>query len=162
FQRLVSLRPESSCVHARSPKPGWTSGFAYRRIYDRSPATNLSKPHVFSSDVWEAVHRATGLPIVADYYTHVYPLSGVTVTQASVFEALCQIGDAMGVRWRKDGDFVLARSTTCYWDRLKEVPNRYLLRWQREKRDRPGLSLESLEEMASMPDEALDSSNVGE
>src|SRR5262249_53186958 len=118
--------------------------------------------HVFSSDVWEAIHHATGLPIVADYYTHVYPLSGVTVTQANLFEALCQIGDAMGVRWRKDGDFLLGRSTTYYWDRPKEVPNRFLMPWQREKREGPGLSLESIEEMASLPDEALDSPTVGE
>jgi hypothetical protein len=162
FQGLVSVRPESSCVRLRASKPSPPTWRPYRRIFDRSSGTDLSKPHVFSSDVWEAIHRATGLPIVADYYTRVCPLSSVTVKQAPLFDALCQIGDALGVRWRKEGDFILSRSTTYYWDRLKEVPNRYLVRWQREKRERPGLSLESLEEMASLPDDELNSTTVAE
>jgi hypothetical protein len=162
FRRLVSVEPETSCVRVRAQKPGQPQQQPYGRINSMQPGPDLSKPHVFSSDAWEAIHRATGLPIVADYYTRVYSLSSTTVKQASLFEALCQIGDALGVRWRKEGEFLLGRSTNYYWDRLKEVPNRSLLRWQREERDRPGLSLESLQEMASLPDEALNSVTVAE
>src|SRR5207247_419288 len=67
-----------------------------------------------------------------------------------------------GARWRKEGDFLLGRSATYYWDKRKEVPNRYLQHWQQEKRDRPGLSIDSLMEMVSMPEEELNSRIVGE
>jgi hypothetical protein len=110
---------------------------------------------VFSSDVWEAIHRATGQQIVADFYTHLYPAAAVTVEGAPLFDVLCRAGDAMGVRWRKAGDFLLCRSGSFFWDRLKEVPNRYLERWQHEKRHHGGLPLDALLEMASLPDVQL-------
>jgi hypothetical protein len=123
---------------------------------------DIQLPHVFSADVWEAVHRATGLPVVADYYSRMYRLDAMTIAHKPLFEALCAIGDALGVRWKKDGDFLTGRSATYYWDKRKEVPNRYLLRWLQEKRDRPGLSIDSLLEMASLPVEETNSLIVGE
>jgi hypothetical protein len=140
LQEVVSLKPESSCAEVRAGKP------------DRR--TNLW-PHVFSSDVWEAVQRASGQDVVADFYTRPYQATKVTVERVPLFEALCQVGDAMGVRWRKEGDLLLGRSTSFFWDRLKEVPNRYLERWQKAKREHGGLPLEDLIEMASLSDEQL-------
>src|SRR5207237_1139586 len=83
-------------------------------------------PHVTSADVWEEVHRRTGLPIVADFYTQLYDPPKVTVEKAALLEGLCRVGDEMGVRWKKDGGFLLARSTAYCWTKLKEVPNRDL------------------------------------
>src|SRR5207244_4249572 len=101
-------------------------------------------------------------PVVADYYTRMYRLDAVTVEHKPLFGALCAIGDALGVRWKKDGDFLTGRSLTYHWDKRKEVPNRYLQRWLQEKRDRPGLSIDSLLEMVSLPDDELNSRIVGE
>src|SRR5260370_39812498 len=79
-----------------------------------------------------------------------------------VFDVLCSIGDALGVRWKKDGDFITGRSTSYFWDKVKEVPNRYLQRWIHVRDTNGGLSLADMLEMASLPDEELDSRLVGE
>src|SRR5439155_23868177 len=55
-----------------------------------------------SADVLEALHRQTGLPIVADYYTRLYPASQVAVQNMRLFEALNRLTDTMRLRWSKD------------------------------------------------------------
>jgi hypothetical protein len=112
--------------------------------------------------VWEAVHRETGLPIVADYFTRIHRLSGVTVTDQTLFDALCTIGDALRVRWTKDGDFLLCRGTSYLWDKLKEVPDRYLKRWVADRNANGELPLADLVEMASLSDTQLSSKVVAE
>jgi hypothetical protein len=67
----------------------------------------------------------------------------------------------MGVRWKKDGGFLLGRSTTYFWDELKEVPSRLLRRWQQDSRANGGLPLSNLLEMASLSDRQLGSKTVG-
>src|SRR5262249_18480576 len=115
---------------------------------------------VTSADLWEAVHRATGLPIVADFYTHLYPAGAVTMERRSLFDALCVVGDVLGTRWTKDNDFLLCRSTSYFWDKLKEVPNRYLQRWGEDRNAAGGLPLEDFIEMAGMTDQQIDSKPV--
>jgi hypothetical protein len=157
FEQLVSLRPEPSCPRLKRGKPDvWE-----RNFYSVSLGT-LDQPHVFSGDVWEAVHRETGLPIVADFYTRMHRLDKVKMDHKPLFEALCTVGDALGVRWKKEGDFLLCRSTSYFWDKLKEVPNRYLQRWARDRDANGGLPLADLLEMASLPEQQLDSPIVAE
>jgi hypothetical protein len=157
FDRIVSLRPEPSCPRLKRGKPtAWE-----QNLYSVSLG-DMGQPHVFSSDVWEAVHRATGLPIVADYYTRMYRLDKVTVQHKSLFEALCSSADAMGVRCRKDGDFLLCRGTSYFWDKLKEVPNRYQQRWAHDRDANGGLPMADFLEMACLPDQELDSTVVAE
>jgi hypothetical protein len=84
------------------------------------------------------------------------------VRQQSLFEALCTVGDALGARWRKDGDFLVCRSATFFWDKRKEVPNRYLQRWARDREAPSGLPLDDFLEMAAMTDQQLDSTAVAE
>jgi hypothetical protein len=157
FDQVVSLRPEPSCPGLKGV---WTG--------DNAPTPwiwmvhDLKQPHVFSADVWEAVHRETGLPIVADAYTRLSPVEKVVVSQKTLFEALCQVGDAMGTRWTKDGDFLLGRSTSYFWDKLKEVPNRLLQRWAKSRDANGGLPLADFLEMASLSDEQLGSVLVAE
>src|SRR5262249_51044094 len=122
FDRVISLRPVPSCP-AEKPVP--ESEIAA----DFGSEFPLAEPEAFTGDVREALQRATGLPIGADYRTRLYPVSKLNGEQESLFEAVCGVGDAMGVRWRKDGDFLVCRSTGYFWDRLREVPNRYLQRW---------------------------------
>src|SRR5262249_3378829 len=117
FQQLISVRPECSCsrMHGEKLKPG-----------------ERPVPFVFSADVWEGLYRATGQEIVADFCTRLYPVDEMTIERKPLFDALCQIGEALGVRWRKEGGMLLCRSSSFFWDRLQEVPNRYLKRWQQE------------------------------
>jgi hypothetical protein len=152
FEQIVSLRPEPSCPQLKRGKPDPRD----RNFYSPSLGT-LDQPHVFSGDVWEAVHRETGLPIVADFYTRMHRLDKVTVNRKSLFEALCTASDALGVRWRKDGDFLLGRSASYFWEKLKEVPNRHLQRWIRDRDANGGLPLADFLEMESLPDQQLDS-----
>lgn len=120
-------------------------------------------PHVTTADVWEEVHAKTGLPIVADSYSRLYPQGSVTLACTTVFDVLCRLGDTLGVRWKKDGDFLECRSTSFFWDRLKEVPNRYLVRWQEASRKNKGLPFADLLDMAaSLSDSQLDSITVGD
>jgi hypothetical protein len=127
-----------------------------------SSVNGIVRGHVSSADVWEAVHRETGLPIVADYYTRIHRLDQVTVTGKSVFETLCTVGDAMGVHWKQEGDFILGRSTSYFWDKLKEVPNQLLQRWIADRDATGGLPLADMLEMASLSDPQLDSLIVSE
>lgn len=60
------------------------------------------KPKVTSADVLEALHHAAGLPIVADFYTHLYGAETVSTEKQGAFQALSQLSDAMRVRWRKE------------------------------------------------------------
>jgi hypothetical protein len=147
FQELISVHPESSCPKLRQKKP--------------DPG-ELKTPHVFSADVWEAIHRSTGRSIVADYFSRLYAPADVTFERVSLYEALCRGGDAMGVRWSKAGNFLLGRSARFCWDRLKEVPKRSLQRWQQAKQADGGLPLQSLIEMASLSDDQLNAGALGE
>ena len=106
--------------------------------------------------------KKPGLPIVADYYTRLYSLDSVQTPRLPLFEALCREGDALGVKWRKDGDFLLGRSSSYFWDKLKEVPRRLLDRWTKDAADENGLPFDDFLEMAQCSDAALDSLRVGQ
>jgi hypothetical protein len=110
-----------------------------------------------TADVLEALHHATGMPIVSDYFTRLYSPESVTLTEAPLFEALNRLGDAMRLRWHLDRDtkWLQFRSTTYYDDRLKEVPNRLLLRLAAARQKQGSLSLDDLTEIALLSDAQL-------
>jgi hypothetical protein len=56
----------------------------------------------------------------------------------------------------------MGRSTSYFWDKLKEVPKRDLERWRDDRVAKQGLPLEDLLEMASLPDPPLNSKHVAE
>jgi hypothetical protein len=99
---------------------------------------------------------------VADFYSRLYPARKVTPPRGDLFDALCTAGDALGSRWIKEGDFILCRSTSYFWDRLKEVPHRLLQRWARDRKSTEGLPLADFLEMAALSDQQLSSTTVGE
>ncbi|MCC2672584.1 MAG: hypothetical protein K0Q72_5056 [Armatimonadetes bacterium] len=66
------------------------------------------------------------------------------------------------MHWKKDGDFLVARSATYLWDNLQEVPNRLLDRWSDRRRQRGETSFEDLLEMASLTDVQLSSQAGGQ
>jgi hypothetical protein len=161
FQKTISIRPESSCVVF---KPGATPPRQRIPSYvdtNGLPQFGAEPPHVFSSDVWEAVHDQTGMPVVADAYTRVFPLEKVEFKSGTVFDGVCQVSDHMGVKWRQEGDFLLARSARYYWDKHKEVPKRLLDQWRSDRKKNAGLPLSSLLEIARLRDEQLNSAVIG-
>jgi hypothetical protein len=158
FDQTVSLHPKPSCPPEKNCGPSQTDPRLDLLSFENDP----SRPYALSADVWEAVHRETGLPIVADFYTHLYPLNKVTVERKRLFEALCTVGDTLGSRWRREGDFLACRSGSYFWDKLKEVPNRYLQRWMHDRDANGGLPLAAFLEMAMMTDQQLDSDPVAE
>jgi hypothetical protein len=128
---------------------------------------------VTSAEVLEVVHRATGMPIVADYYTHLFNVDTVSTRNRPLFAALNQISDAMHMRWRKEGDTVRPsgagdgswlqfRSPTYFNDRLKEVPNRLLARWAAARQQHGRLTLDNLVEIAQLSDAQLDAVDMAE
>src|SRR5206468_785654 len=90
------------------------------------------------------------------------PISRVTVARQPLFEALCSVSDALGVRWRKEDDVLVCRSASYFWDKLKEVPNRYLQRWALSRDAAGGLPFGDFLEMACLTDSQLDSNAVAE
>jgi hypothetical protein len=162
FQQKIALAPKVCS------KPDFKTKFGVdfsKIIYiedDIQDSVSPPTPHVNSSDVWEAVHEKTGLPIVADYYTHLYPAQDFTIEKPSLYDVLCQVGDSLGVRWKRDGDFLLCRSISFFWDKRKEVPNRLLDRWQADRERNGGLPLDDLLEMATLTDQQLESTFVGQ
>jgi hypothetical protein len=138
----VSIRPEASCR--------------------ASAAEGTREPKVTTADALEALHQATGLPIVADYYTRLYAPSDVSVQNIRLFDALNQLADTMRLRWSKEGTWLQFRSTSFYDDRLKEVPNRLLTRWSGSRKEHGALTLEDLLEIVQLSDTQLDAGSMAE
>jgi hypothetical protein len=139
---LVAIRPEASCR--------------------ASAAEGAVEPKVTMADALEALHRSTGLPIVADYYTRLYVPSEVSVAKMRLFDALNQLADTMRLRWSNEGNWLQFRSASFYDDRLKEVPNRLLTRWSASRKQHGALPLEDLLEIAQLADTQLDAGSMAE
>jgi RNA polymerase sigma-70 factor, ECF subfamily len=150
----VNLHPESSV------RPDLSSGSSSTAAGGNGGSR--SEPKVTSADVLEAVHRATGLPIAADYYTRLYAAEAVSVRSQPLFEALNQLSDTMRLRWHKDGPWLQFRSTSFYDDRIKEVPNRLLVRWEASRRQHGYLTLDDLCEIAQLSNAQLDAAEMAQ
>jgi hypothetical protein len=129
-----------------------------------TPVSRLPSPaaKVTTADVLEALHQATGLPIIADYYTRLYQPDRVSVRGQAIFAALNRLGDTMRLRWNKEGEWLQFRSTSYYDDRLKEVPNRLLERWKALRRQYNRLRLDDLIEIAGLTDAQLKGAEMAE
>ena len=147
FRRHVTIQPQSSCRPAPTALAGDSAAPEHK---------------VTSADVFEALHQATGLPVVADSYTRLYKPTAVSVRDMPLFETLNLIADTMRMRWRKEEDWLQFRSSSYYDDRLKEVPNRLLTRWSGARRLNGMLSLDDLLEIVQLPDAQLDAEEMAE
>jgi hypothetical protein len=131
-------------------------------------AAEPREPKVTTADVLEALHRATGMPIVADFYTRLHKPEAVSLKDRPLFDTLNQLSDAMRLRWNKEtsardaGAWLQFRSMTYYHDRLKEVPNRLLARWKSARREHGVLTLEDMVEISQLPDAPLNASSMAE
>jgi Putative zinc-finger len=144
----VAIQTRPSC--SLSPSTGGEAG---------APAP---APKATTADVLEALHRASGSPIVADYYTRLYKLEEVAVKNRLLFETLDLLADRMRLRWHKKGRWLEFRSSGYYYDRLKEVPNRLLRRWETARRQHGALTLDDLVEIGQLPDAQLDGAEMAE
>jgi hypothetical protein len=149
----VSVRPRPSCP----PTPR-----AVAAPDTTTPPESAPEPKVTSADVLEAVHRATGLPIVSDYYTRLYKPEAVSRVNQPLFDGLNRLADSMRMRWNKDGSWLQFRSASFYDDRLKEVPNRLLARWTASRRQHGALTLDDFCEIAQLPDVQLEAGEMAE
>jgi hypothetical protein len=150
----ASFQPQPSCGPARAAaaagEPGERSGAA-------SPERKVT-----TADVLEAIHQATGRPVIGDFYTRLYKPGTVSMRNQPLFDALNQVADNMHLRWSKDGNWLQFRSSGYYDDRLKEVPNRLLARWAASRRQHGALTLEDLLEIAQLSDAQLDATDMAE
>jgi hypothetical protein len=120
-------------------------------------------PRVTSADVLEALHRATGLPILADYATRFYPSGSIPRGDRPLVALLKEIADLMGLHWQiADGEWLCFRSVTRHQDRRRETPNRLLARWAESRRRHGALTLEDLMEIARLPQAQLDGREMAE
>jgi hypothetical protein len=144
----VTVQPRPSCRSARSSSPSEAS---------------LAEAKVTSADVLEALHQATGLPVVADYYTRLYAPAPLSVRNQTLFDTLNRLADGMHLRWGlTDGNWLQFRSASYFHDRLKEVPNRLLSRLAASRQQHGALTLEELIEIAQLSDAQLDASGMAE
>jgi hypothetical protein len=153
----VTVRPQPVC--RLEPFPGSVGAPGGSQTEGGSPELRVT-----SADVLEALHRASGLPIVSDYYTRLYKPEVVSPRNLALFDALNQLADMMHLRWNRDkeGGWLQFRSTSFYDDRLKEVPNRLLARWATSRRQRGMLTLDDLAEIAQLSDAQLDAVSMAE
>jgi hypothetical protein len=155
LQRRVTVAPKASCAGPRQPAteeprrpPPDGEGTAQPRVHDS----------VTSADVLEALHRATGMPVVGDYYTRLHTPREVTVRDRPLFETLNRLADTTRHQWRKDGSWLQFRTASFYDERMKEVPSRLLERWSAARRERGALPLAHLAEITALSDAQLDAS----
>jgi hypothetical protein len=67
----------------------------------------------------------------------------------------------MHYRWKLDEKFITGRSEAYQWQRLNEVPSRYLEAWQVKRKAHGWLPLDGVLAMSMMDDRQLDSIEVG-
>jgi hypothetical protein len=168
----TALKPENAAANARSAHdPALRARVTVRPLVSCRPSPavtasvgELPVARATSADALEALHRATGLPIVADYYTRLFRLSAVSVQNRPLYDALNQLADTMRMRWVKDpgGNWLQFRSSSYYDDRLKEVPNRLLEHWAASRRQHGALTLDDLVEIAQLPDAQLNGKEMAE
>ena len=183
--RVVSLLPAHSCPYNALPadgKPRDKTGVGTGRTENAQAAQDKPKrptdgrsqsldrfnrgvfggSHIMAADVWEEVHKRTGLPVIADSYTRLYPLADGTIHEKPLYEALNKVADALASRWKMEGAFLACRTANFFWNRMKEVPNHLLTRWQQNSLNPQGLPLNDFLEMADLSEAQLDSQIVGD
>ena len=125
-------------------------------LYERSKAG----PCLTSADALEALHKATGQSVIADYFTRVYAPDEVSVTNLPLFDALCRLADTMRLRWKREGGWLQFRSVGYFNENRMEVSNASLNRWAASRREHGALTLNDLIEIAQLTDAQLNSDRM--
>jgi hypothetical protein len=167
LQPLVSWRPESSCRHGvdyprayRYSRPDVAA--ERQQQFEAAAKEERDPPPVTIADTLASIHRASGIDILSDHYTRLYPAGTVSVERTRLFDALSRVADTMRYRWRREDGMLLFRSAGFFNDKLKEVPNRLLERWAASVREHGRMTLDDLVEIAGLRDAQLDSKLIAE
>lgn len=132
-----------------------------RAEFEKDPTTR-GELRITTADALEAYHKATGEDVMGDYYTRVYMPSVGDVHDLPRFEALCRLSDGLRVRWRREDDWTGFRSTSFFYDRVKEVPNRLLERWRASRKRNRYSTFSDLLEIAALSEIQMKSSLLAE
>jgi RNA polymerase sigma-70 factor (ECF subfamily) len=163
LQVRVSIQPRHACRDLRREPANDHPPAANQKPSSDAGQSSLSADRrVTTADVLEALHKTTGLPIVADYYTRFFETDRVSMRGQTLCAALNQLCDTMRLRWNRETDWLQFRSMSYYDDRLKEVPNRLLERWKTVRQQHGGLRLDDLIEIAGLRDTQLKGAEMAE
>jgi hypothetical protein len=122
-----------------------------------------SATKVTSADLLEALHRASGLPIIGDCYTRLVAVDADALADRPLRELLDQVATAARMRWQfADGEWLQFRSVWGHFEQLQEVPNRLLSRWAASRRRLGYLPLEALIEIAGLSADQRASAEMAE
>lgn len=118
-----------------------------------------------TGELLETFHRLSGLDVMGDSYTGLYPAEVLTKAPRTTLHALLSSAcDQLYLRWRyekqsgSDPRPLLRFRTTDFFNRRpQEIPNRAIARWEQARKDEGALGTEALCEMAQLTDEQLDS-----
>jgi len=162
FSDLVQLTPKPTTpLRDQGIDPGPIppgSMLQFQGTYRTFPSLQPPRPFMTSDDFWQAVHETTKRDVVADSFSRLFPLKRYS---GSLFEVLSKGCDAMHYHWKLDERFLTGRSEAYQWQRLNEVPTRYLEQWQAKRKVQGWLPLEGVLAMAMMDDRQLDAVEVG-
>jgi hypothetical protein len=138
---------ELTFPEARSPPPASSWGEHWNAFgWFGGDAWPLDWPT--SGDIAEALHRATGLEIVADSFVRARLERSRLTGRHSVVQILDTLAHELDYSWQKEGAVLRLRSRYYYRDRPEEVPERTARPW-RERVGRAGVTLDNLSELAA-------------
>ena len=123
-----------------------------------------TNPAARQADILRQFHQLTGWDVIGDEFTRLFEIYDLPkITKNSAFGALCQISDAIGVRWNvaageEKTPWLAFRRLAYFNDRITDVPTEKLARWSALRKERGYLSGEEIAEISRLSDLTLNSS----
>ncbi|HEY3285221.1 MAG TPA: hypothetical protein VGN26_23360 [Armatimonadota bacterium] len=157
--RLTLDPPASDMAGALPARADLEPGPGRSKLGVEKPSADR-KGWVRAADILALLRQKTGLDVVADDYTRVYPRSLFSFSNARRLDVVNQVADALGSQWEQDGGFLRFRRVNYYSERLMDVPNRLLRRWKAARERQGYLNLDDLAELAVLPGDVLKHSDL--
>jgi hypothetical protein len=101
-------------------------------------------------EVCEALHRSTGLNVVADGFTRARLVPAALKRVKTVGDLLDLVARELDFAWSRDGQQLLLRSTTRAYDRAAEVPERVLQPFRKRLAAQPTPTLDDYAGLATV------------
>lgn len=146
LQREVEL-PIPKPLAASPPAPAGVAGGVAMRFLGAPGALPPDMPTL--ADVSEAIHRATGMEVIADSFIRDRLNAANLAGRRPLAQILATISSALEYDWVKEGNLLRFRSRAYPQDRLAEVPERILRPWSERVARTGAASLDDLAELAA-------------
>jgi hypothetical protein len=146
----LSLPPPARGYPAAAGTPSGSAGVAggvAMRFLGAPGALPAEMPTL--ADVGEAIHRATGLEIVADSFVRDRLNPAGLTGRHPLAQILDTISRELEYDWAKEGNLLRFRSRSYPQDRLAEVPERILRPWSQRVARTGTASLDDMAELAA-------------